>query len=132
MKASPQKNMPSTEWKTADKNQTWLKESENGQKDMQIKMVQKQVCFVAPVGFVKLFFLPKAAAVSNGSKWFMISYVVRPYLTDSINKVFLKKSITTQIRRRILYISNDNGSVNEFVRELTFVKRLCKHFMWDK
>ena len=38
------------------------------------------------------------------------------------NEVVLQKSIPAQIRLVILYISNDEGYVDEFVRELTFAK----------
>jgi ribosomal protein S3AE len=31
-----------------------------------------------------------------------------------------------------LIIGNDTGYVDEHVRELTFAKRLYKHFLWDK
>jgi len=46
------------------------------------------VCFLAPVGFAKLFFLPKT--VSNESKWFMISYtVVSTYFSRKMIRLIL-------------------------------------------
>ena len=42
---------------------------------------------------------------------------------------FLHKSIPAQIRERIIYISNNQGYVDRFVRKLTFAKRLNKHFL---
>ena len=50
-------------------------------------------------------------------------------LTESAHKVVVKKSIPTQIRQLILYISNDKDSVDGFVRESIFAKRRYKHFM---
>jgi len=50
------------------------------------------------------------------------------YLTESVYKVVFKKSILAQIRQLILYISNNTGKVDGFVRELNFLKRLCKRF----
>ena len=51
------------------------------------------------------------------------------YLTQSIFKDVLQKSSPAQIRQLILYNSNIEGSVDEFVRELTFAKRLYGHFL---
>ena len=51
------------------------------------------------------------------------------YLTKSLSQVVLQKSIPTQIRQLLLYISNDEGLIDGFVRELTFAKRRCKHFL---
>ena len=50
----------------------------------------------------------------------------RPHfcLTQSVYKVALQKSIPTRIRLLVLYIGNSKGSVDEFVSELTFAKRL--------
>jgi len=50
----------------------------------------------------------------------------RSYLTESVYKVVLQKSIPEQIRQLILYISNNKGYVYGFVQELTFAKR---HFL---
>ena len=52
--------------------------------------------------------------------------LVNTFLTQSFFEVVWQKSIPTQIRQLILYISN------EFVWELTFTKRLLKHVLWDK
>jgi len=54
------------------------------------------------------------------------------YLTESVYKVVLQNSVPAQICQRILYISNNKGQVDGFVRELTCAKRLYKHFMCDK
>jgi len=51
------------------------------------------------------------------------------YLTESVYKVVSQKSIPTQIRQLIFYISNSKEYVDGFVRELTFAKRLYKHFL---
>jgi len=51
------------------------------------------------------------------------------YLTPSVFKVVLRKPIPTQIRQLVLYISNSKEYVDGFVRELTFAKRLQKHFV---
>ena len=53
----------------------------------------------------------------------------RPYPTQSVDKVVFQESIPTQMRQLILYIIDDNGEVDEFVRELTFAKLLCKQFL---
>ena len=45
------------------------------------------------------------------------------YLTESVYKLVLRKSIPAQIRQLILHISNNKGLVHGFVRELTFAKR---------
>ena len=47
-----------------------------------------------------------------------------PYLTESVYKDVLQNSIPAQIRQLILYISNDKGDVDGFVRELTFAERI--------
>ena len=55
----------------------------------------------------------------------------RFFLTQSVYKVVLQKSIPAQIRQLILdyyYISNNKGYVDGFVGELTFAKRLYKQF----
>ena len=44
------------------------------------------------------------------------------YLTESVDKVILQKAITVQTRQLILYISDEKGWVDRFVRELTFAK----------
>ena len=46
-------------------------------------------------------------------------------------KLFFK-SITAPIRQFILSAGNNRGSVDGFVRELTFAKRLDEYFLWDK
>ena len=53
-------------------------------------------------------------------------------LTQIVYQAVLQESIPAQIRQHILYISNDKGLADEFVRELTVTKRLYKHFLWDK
>ena len=50
-------------------------------------------------------------------------------LTKSVYKVVLQKSISAQIRRLILYISNNKGHVDGFVEELTFAKRFYDYFL---
>ena len=50
-------------------------------------------------------------------------------LTESVFNVVLQKSIPTQIRKLILYISMSEERVDEFMRELTSAKRLCKHLV---
>jgi len=49
--------------------------------------------------------------------------------TESVCKVVLQESIPAQIRQLIIHISNDEGQVDGFVRELTFAEQLCKHFL---
>ena len=50
----------------------------------------------------------------------------RSRLTESVhNKVITQKSIPAQIRQLVLFYYYGNG----FVRELTFVNRLDKHFL---
>ena len=51
------------------------------------------------------------------------------YLAEIVHKVVLQKSILVQIRQLILYMSDNKGKVDEFVRELTGAKRLYKHFL---
>ena len=41
---------------------------------------------------------------------------------------FLQTSISLQLGHLIIYISNNKGLVDGFVRELTLAKRLYKHF----
>ena len=53
----------------------------------------------------------------------------RSHLTESVYEVVLQKSFHAQIRQLMLHISNDKGYVDEFVRKLTFVKQLYKHFL---
>ena len=54
------------------------------------------------------------------------------YLTHSLFEVVLQKSIPTQTRQLILYLSNSKGSVDGYVVKLTFAKPLDKHFRSDK
>ena len=49
------------------------------------------------------------------------------YLTESIHKVVLPKSIPAQIHQLILYTRNNKEYVDEFVRELTCAERLYQH-----
>ena len=42
------------------------------------------------------------------------------HLTESVYKVALQKSFSAQIRPPILYISNNKGYVDGYVKELTF------------
>ena len=53
----------------------------------------------------------------------------RSYLTESVYKVVLQKSIPAKIRQLMLYISDYKGYVDGFVRQLAFAKRLYKHFL---
>ena len=48
----------------------------------------------------------------------------RFHITQSALEAVLKKSIPTQIRQLILYISNSKGQVDRFVGELASAKRL--------
>ena len=57
---------------------------------------------------------------------------MRAYLTESIYEVVLQKWIPPQIRQRILHDYRNKELVDGFVRELTFAKRLCKHFLRDR
>ena len=50
---------------------------------------------------------------------------MKVYLTQSVFEVVLQKSILTQIRQLILYMSNSKGQVDGFVGKLTSAKRLC-------
>ena len=56
----------------------------------------------------------------------------RLYLAESVHIVFLQKSIPAQIRQLILYISNDKGEVDGYVRETTCSKQVYKSFLGDK
>ena len=51
------------------------------------------------------------------------------YLTESVCKIVLQKLIPAPIR--ILYINNNKGPLDGFVRESTFAKQLYKHFLRD-
>ena len=51
------------------------------------------------------------------------------YLTDSLYAVVVLVSIPAQIRQLILYYRQYKKQVDEFVRDLTFVKRQYKHFL---
>ena len=52
--------------------------------------------------------------------------------TQSVFKVVLQKSISTQIRQLILFYYLYKEQVDGFVRESTFAQRLYKHFLRDK
>jgi len=72
----------------------------------------------------------------NGVSWtrrpgFTVQGVLhcQPYLTQSVFKVVLHKSIPTQIRGLILYFCNITGYVDEFVWQLTSAKRFQKHLL---
>ena len=54
------------------------------------------------------------------------------YLTESVDKVVLQKSIPAQIRQLFLSISNDKGQVDELMQESTFTKRHAKKLQRDK
>ena len=54
------------------------------------------------------------------------SFPEQSYLTESVYKVVLQKSIPTQIRPLILVISNNEGQSDGSVREFTFPQRLVK------
>ena len=62
-------------------------------------------------------------------KTFTKVFSYESYLTESVYKVVVQKSIPAQIRQRTLYISTDQRYVDEFVWELTFAKRLQNHFL---
>ena len=51
------------------------------------------------------------------------------YLTERVYQVVLQQSVPAQIRQLVLYISNAQGQVDEFVRELTLANRLYKYFL---
>ena len=51
------------------------------------------------------------------------------YPTQSVYNVVLQKSIPAQICERVLYISNSEGYVDDFLRELTFAKQPDKLFV---
>ena len=46
------------------------------------------------------------------------------HLTESVHTVVSQKSISSRIYQLILYIHDDKGYVDEFVRELTFAIQL--------
>ena len=50
------------------------------------------------------------------------------YLTESVYNVVQQKSVPAQIREHIPQIGDNTGYVDRFVEELTFSKRLYKHF----
>ena len=50
-------------------------------------------------------------------------------LIESVYEVVLQKSIPTQIRKHIRYMSNDKRVADGFVGESTFAKRLYKLFL---
>ena len=54
---------------------------------------------------------------------------LRTCLTESFHKVAVQKSIPAQIRQPILHINDNKGYVDGFVGELTYQKRLGKHFL---
>jgi len=56
----------------------------------------------------------------------------RSYLTKSVCKVVLQKSIFAQIRRLVLCCYYYKELVDECVGELTFARRFYKHFLSDK
>jgi len=56
----------------------------------------------------------------------------KPYLTESVHKIVLQKSISTQIRQLIFCISNNEGQVDGFVGELILAKRLYTYFLLDE
>jgi hypothetical protein len=49
-------------------------------------------------------------------------------LTESVYHVVVQTSIPAQIRELTLYISENKGQVDGFVRESTFAERLHEHF----
>ena len=49
------------------------------------------------------------------------------YLTQSVYKLVLQKSIPAQIRQLFLHLSNYNGRFDGFTLELTLAKRRYKH-----
>ena len=51
------------------------------------------------------------------------------YLTQSVFKVVLQKSIPTQMRQLTLYTGNSGGYVDGFVGKLNSAKRLQKHLV---
>ena len=53
---------------------------------------------------------------------------VRFYLTESVYNVVLQTSIPEK-NRLVLYICDDKGYVDGFVRGFTFAKRLCRQFL---
>jgi hypothetical protein len=53
------------------------------------------------------------------------------FISQKVSLKLLKKSIPAQIRQVILYISDNKGQVDGFVRKLTFAKRLHTHFLCD-
>jgi hypothetical protein len=44
-------------------------------------------------------------------------FACQPYLTESVSKVVLQKSIPVKMLQLILHISNSKGQVDGFVRE---------------
>jgi len=50
------------------------------------------------------------------------------YITQSIFKIVLQKSLPTQIRHLILYTSNSTGYVDGFVGDLTSAKQFKNTF----
>ena len=70
-------------------------------------------------------FLPKRGMPC--SSWHRRS--LRAYLAHSVLKVVLHKSIPTQIRHFILYISSSKRSVDAFMGELLCSKRRERHFV---
>ena len=51
------------------------------------------------------------------------------YLTESVHTVVLQKSTPAQIHQLILYVNTYKGYSDGFVRELTFAKRLYRHYL---
>jgi len=49
--------------------------------------------------------------------------------TESVHEVVLQMSIPAQIRKLVLYVSSNQGFVDEFVRTLTFAKHHYKHLV---
>ena len=84
-------------------------------------------CWMLSVGCCEPQTLNTGPHSSNPGCRFLLSRSLRShspqiYLTERVSDLCFKKSISAQIRQLILYISNNEGSVDGFVRKLTFAK----------
>ena len=74
-------------------------------------------------------FLTRCEAAQVVSAHWALATPAAASATPCVHKVVFEKSIPAQICQLILYISNDKGLVDGFVRELTFARRRHEHFL---
>jgi len=74
----------------------------------------------------------EASGINSSIKDLTAAQVCRVYLTERVDQVVLQKTIPAQIRRLILYDSNNGGKVDEFMWELTSAKTTLWFFFSDE